>query len=111
MFVAACANALPAVGRGARRRQLNSDGGGYSELQGGRGVATALREQHVAFRVNESHPIDVVISDKEKSVFVDNVKAASTTVRSLRRDKLNVTWWDGCDGKYWGCCSRLGRCA
>lgn len=55
------------------------------------------------------HPVDVIISDRDHFVFVDNVKAASTTLRELLREELNATWWDGCDGVYRQCCSTLSR--
>jgi len=59
--------------------------------------------------VQQDHPVDIIISDRDRFVFVDNVKAASTTLRELLSKHLNVTWWDGCDGVYRQCCSTLGR--
>lgn len=59
--------------------------------------------------MQQDHPVDIIISDRDRFVFVDNVKAASTTLRELLSKHLNVTWWDGCDGVYRQCCSTLGR--
>ena len=42
---------------------------------------------------------DVVISDEHRFVFVDNVKAASSSIRSLFERDMNLTWATGCDGR------------
>ena len=66
-------------------------------------------QKDLRLRVQQDHPVDIIISDRDRFVFVDNVKAASTTLRELLSKHLNVTWWDGCDGVYRQCCSTLGR--
>ena len=38
------------------------------------------------------HLVDVVIDDEHKLVYVDNVKAASTTLRSALNNTFNATW-------------------
>jgi hypothetical protein len=38
------------------------------------------------------HHTDVVIDDQHKLVFIDNVKAASTTVRQIMSATLGVSW-------------------
>ena len=59
--------------------------------------------------VHGHHHTDVVISDEHRFVFVDNVKAASTTVRVLLKSQLNISWKHGCERRYAGCCSQLNR--
>ena len=59
--------------------------------------------------MQQRHAVDVIISDRDRFVFVDNVKAASTTLRELMSESLNVSWWDGCEGVYRWCCSPKGR--
>ena len=66
-------------------------------------------QKDLRLRVQQDHPVDIIISDRDRFVFVDNVKAASTTLRELLSKHLNATWWDGCDGVYRQCCSTLGR--
>ena len=66
-------------------------------------------QKDLRLRVQQDHPVDIIISDRDRFVLVDNVKAASTTLRELLSKHLNVTWWDGCDGVYRQCCSTLGR--
>ena len=120
MLLSACASTL--TGRNTQERQLTAGVPSSSEqwevlredlVERGflpaLGPDVQLREQRVVYRLHEPHPIDVVISDQDGFVFVDNVKAASTTIRTLLQSKLNISWWDGCDIKYKDCCSHLGR--
>ena len=57
------------------------------------------------WKVHGAHHNDVVIDDEHKLIFVDNVKAASTTVRQLIMKTLGgITWQEGCEDKYAWCC-------
>lgn len=57
-----------------------------------------------------AHMTDVIISDVYRVVYVDNVKAASTTIREILAEQLSASW--ACEGSLLasGCCHfRLPR--
>ena len=110
LSVAACAAAVPGGGHASERAGLSptTTGGSGSHSAKDQPSSPELQKD-LRLRMQQHHPVDVIISDRDRFVFVDNVKAASTTLRELLSEELNVTWWDGCDGVYRQCCSTLSR--
>ena len=106
MLALACAcAALVADGHLSEGAGLSPTGGSHPAKH----RSTSPEQKDLHLRMQQNHIVDIIISDRDHFVFVDNVKAASTTVRELLGEKLNVSWWDGCDGAYRRCCSTLGR--
>ena len=110
LSVAACAAAVPGGGHASERAGLSPTTTGGSGPHSAKDQPSSPElQKDLRLRMQQHHPVDVIISDRDRFVFVDNVKAASTTLRELLSEELNVTWWDGCDGVYRRCCSTLGR--
>ena len=105
------AAAVPGGAHAAERVGLSqtTPGGSGSRPANEQSSSPDELQKDLRLRVQQDHPVDIIISDRDRFVFVDNVKAASTTLRELLSKHLNVTWWDGCDGVYRQCCSTLGR--
>jgi hypothetical protein len=108
--VAASAAAVPGGGRASEWAGLSpTTAGGLGSHSTNDQSSSPELQKDLRLRMQQHHPVDIIISDRDRFVFVDNVKAASTTLRELLSKELNVTWWDGCDGVYRRCCSTLGR--
>jgi hypothetical protein len=64
----------------------------------GKSVRTASQRRHPRFE-DMPHVNDVVIDDVHKLIYVDNVKAGSSTMRIAMKTLLNATW--SCDDSAW----------
>jgi len=64
-----------------------------SESSASEGVSTALRWNTCSVKAKDiAHPIDSIASSKHQFLYVDNVKAGSSSIRGLLQSALGVHW-------------------